>query len=253
MPAGSSFARILTWRDQTQNNAEWQLTSDDDILKDRFSRERIQGPGVPEMDKIDGGSLEMFLKQEIDTFFAQDADKNLFWTVLKKDGIALSSNSCKLSSCFCCSPFFSGSEMRGRHSLFSGSHARWVVHGGHGRERKIHFHGHELGRSPEFQAPPEARCTRSGHCCECMGLLGCVGVLACVGDSSSCQETYTAKAGKFVARELFTWPDAEAAAEIEAAVKSVQKDPEQLPMPSEPEPAVTRKCALDVGLPTDSE
>ena len=132
----SSQERGRTWRDESQNNGQWQLTQDDDILVERFApreKKMISGPGFDPPQTGEHNSIAMFLQKDLDMFFAQTADKNLFLQLMEKDGIVMSSAwLLRLSSallqrlpCFCLP--ISPCALAGKHPRLPGGSPGWLV------------------------------------------------------------------------------------------------------------------------------
>eukprot|EP00439_Symbiodinium_sp_Y106_P003963 s6804_g1.t1 len=88
----ASSPRPGSWRDQSQRNPEWQLTSDDDIFRDRFASKKkgkSDNPSsavqMPHQEST--SSLASFLAEDVKRFFAQETDRNLFFQAAELDGI----------------------------------------------------------------------------------------------------------------------------------------------------------------------
>ena len=84
-----------TWRDQSRRNAEWQMTDDDDLLKNRFSRDKRKPPSSAS--SRGESTLTDFLQDDVARFFAQEQDRTLVFQAATKDGIALSLPFCWVS------------------------------------------------------------------------------------------------------------------------------------------------------------
>ena len=77
-----------TWRDQHAGNAEWQLTDDSDLLKDRFSKaDRLPRGKSPEGAEKGESSLQDFLAEDMRRFFGQQSDASVFFHAAALDGI----------------------------------------------------------------------------------------------------------------------------------------------------------------------
>ena len=78
------------WQDG--GSEPWQMTDDSDMLSNRFARKRGhgRGPGLSRLPEDDLGtrSLRDFLKDELPRYFAQDADKEVFFKAVDADGVA---------------------------------------------------------------------------------------------------------------------------------------------------------------------